>query len=64
MPHPLLLVTVRLAGGFLSPRTGKVSELIPTYGRGRICEAPGCGTVLSDYNPGPCCSLHDALPAP
>jgi len=51
---------VRTAGGFLAPRTGKLSDRIPTYGRGRVCKAPGCGTRLSTYNPAHYCSLHAA----
>jgi hypothetical protein len=55
---------VRIAGGFMSSGTGKVSDRIPTYGRGRVCEAPGCGTLLSSYNPALRCSLHAAVVAP
>ena len=55
---------VRIAGGFMSSGTGKVSDRIPTYGRGRVCEAPGCGTLLSSYNPALRCSLHAAVAAP
>ena len=31
-----------------------------THGRGRICAAPGCATVLSVYNPDRRCSLRGA----
>jgi hypothetical protein len=55
---------VRTAGTFLSPRTGKISDRIPAYGRGRVCEAPGCGTLLSTYNPAHYCSLHAAIGVP
>jgi hypothetical protein len=55
---------VRMAGGFLLERTGKVSDRVTTYGSGRVCAAPGCGTVLSSYNPALCCSLHVAAAVP
>lgn len=29
-----------------------------------MCATPGCGTVLSQYNPGPDCSLHTREPDP
>jgi hypothetical protein len=29
-----------------------------TYGSGRVCAIPGCGTVLSAYNPSEVCALH------
>lgn len=35
--------------------------------QGRVCAAPGCGTILSVYNTSPFCSLHDdteELPVP
>ena len=50
----------RSAGHFLSPSVGKIRDKIPAYGRGRICEAPGCGTLLSTYNPALYCSLHES----
>lgn len=49
----------RVAGGFILPATGKVSDRIKAYGRGRICEAGGCTTILSTYNPAQFCSTHD-----
>ena len=49
----------RIAGAFLLPSNGKTSDRIPAYGRGRICEAWGCDTVLSTYNPALYCSVHD-----
>jgi len=39
---------------------GKISDRISAYGHGRVCEASGCDTVLSTYNPAHYCSLHDA----
>jgi hypothetical protein len=58
-------VKSRVAGSFVSSGTGKVSDRIAAYGHGRICMAPGCSTLLSNYNPGVCCSVHDAFcPAP
>ena len=50
----------RVAGRYLSTGTGKISDRIPAYGRGRVCEEPGCGTLLSNYNPAHFCSVHDA----
>ncbi len=35
--------------------TGKPSRIYPA---GRVCEAPGCGTILSQYTPGPTCHMH------
>jgi len=29
-----------------------------TYGSGRVCAVPGCGTLLSAYNPSDVCALH------
>ena len=29
-----------------------------TYGAGRVCAVPGCGTLLSAYNPSDVCALH------
>jgi hypothetical protein len=33
---------------------------IQLNGRGRVCAAPGCGTLLSRYNPSLSCALHPA----
>lgn len=30
----------------------------PTYPKGRVCAEPGCGTILTRYNPDPYCSVH------
>lgn len=27
----------------------------------RVCAHPGCDTILSRYNPHPCCSVHDTI---
>ena len=55
----------RIAGSFVSSGTGKASDRIAAYGQGRICMAPGCSTLLSNYNPGVCCSVHAAFcPSP
>jgi hypothetical protein len=32
---------------------------VSVFGRGRICAAAGCGTILSVYNPSSCCVVHD-----
>ena len=52
------LVKSRVAGGFILPSTGKLSDRIKSYGSGRICEARGCTTILSAYNPAEFCSTH------
>jgi len=54
-------VKSRVAGGFILPATGKISDRIKAYGRGRICEAWGCTTILSTYNPAHFCSVHDRV---
>ncbi len=59
LPRSIPLVKSRVAGAFQLPGTGKIGDRIPAYGRGRICEAWGCHTVLSTYNPAPYCSVHD-----
>lgn len=33
----------------------------PLYPAGRVCIHPGCRTVLSVYNSGPACALHEPL---
>ena len=60
----VLLVKSRVGGAFRSPSVGKISDRIPAYGRGRVCEASGCDTLLSTYNPAAYCSLHDVPSAP
>lgn len=59
LPRSAPRVKSRVIGAFLSPCAGRVGQRIPAYGRGRICEAPRCDTVLSTYNPAVYCSLHD-----
>ena len=54
----------RAAGSYMVPSTGRVSDRIAAFGLGRICETPGCDTVLSKYNPAHFCSVHDALSRP
>ncbi len=49
----------RAAGSALSRGVGKSGSRVSAYGSGRICAAPGCDTLLSTYNPGLCCALHD-----
>jgi len=53
-------VKSHLTGAYLVTSAGKISDRVPAFGRGRICEASGCDTVLSTYNPALYCSLHDA----
>ena len=50
----------RSTGAFVVSSAGKISDRISAYGHGRVCEASGCDTVLSTYNPAHYCSLHDA----
>jgi hypothetical protein len=54
----------RGAGAFILPNTGKLSDRIKSYGRGRICEVWGCTTILSTYNPAHFCSSHDHVGKP
>jgi len=54
----------RVAGAFLSPSVGKLSDRIPAYGRGRVCRESGCDTLLSTYNPALYCSVHAAAGTP
>ena len=44
-----------------APRRGKEASSRPV--RGRVCEQPGCQTVLSTYNSAVLCWLH-AEPSP
>jgi hypothetical protein len=32
---------------------------VRSFGRRRVCEAPGCQAYLSSYNPASRCYLHD-----
>jgi hypothetical protein len=32
-----------------------------TYGQGRVCASPDCGTWLSMYNPVNKCSIHKSM---
>jgi hypothetical protein len=57
-------VKSRVAGPLLVPSFGKISDRIPAYGRGRICEVWGCNTILSTYNPAHFCSLHEGVGMP
>ena len=54
----------RTTGSFILPDTGRVSDRIKSYGRGRICEVCGCNTVLSTYNPAHFCSSHEHVGSP
>jgi hypothetical protein len=51
-------VKSRVAGSFILPSTGRSSDRIKSYGSGRVCEARGCTTILSAYNPEHLCSTH------
>jgi hypothetical protein len=52
-------VKSRIAGSFILPGTGKVSDRIAAYEHGRVCEAQGCTTILSKYNSSHFCAVHD-----
>jgi len=40
-------------------------EKVKSFAQGRTCAEPGCGTILSIYNPADRCSLHGHVePAP
>jgi hypothetical protein len=54
----------RLVGAVVSSSAGKRSDWIAFYGRGRVCGASGCGTLLSTYNPALYCSVHVAAGTP
>jgi hypothetical protein len=32
---------------------------VSVFGRGRVCDAAACGTILSAYNPSSCCAIHE-----
>ena len=34
-------------------------DRVSVFGRGRVCAAAGCGTILSVYNPSSCCVIHE-----
>jgi hypothetical protein len=34
------------------------------YGRGRVCQEPGCETRLSQYNNGKFCAQHEPMVVP
>ena len=53
--------TERTIGGRGLQGTGPRSR---TFGRGRLCGEPGCGTRLSIYNDGSFCSHHQAKITP
>jgi hypothetical protein len=50
----------RVSRAPLPSGTCRAKDRIPAYGGGRVCEAAGCGTVLSIYNPALNCSVHAA----
>jgi hypothetical protein len=35
-----------------------------SFGSGRVCREPGCGTVLSRYNQGKYCYTHEPMTVP
>jgi hypothetical protein len=35
-----------------------------SFGKGRVCREPGCGTRLSMYNSGKHCSEHEPMTVP
>src|SRR5512141_1594997 len=45
--------------GSLEPLApGRRSDRVRMYREGRVCAEPGCGTVLSVYNPSSRCAVH------
>jgi hypothetical protein len=54
-------VKSRVAGSFILPGTGRVSDRISAYEHGRVCEAPGCTTILSKYNSSHFCAVHERV---
>jgi hypothetical protein len=46
-------------GRQVAPPRGK-GKSTAVYGRGRVCAAAACATILSSYNPSTYCSLHGA----
>jgi hypothetical protein len=44
-----------------TPRRRAVGADVPvrSFGRRRVCDAPGCQAYLSSYNPATRCFLHD-----
>jgi len=50
LPRFVLLVKVPRGGRFPIPKRRQDQREDPGYGRGRICEASGCDTLLSTYN--------------
>ena len=53
--------TLRSVGGRGLQGSGSRSR---TFGPGRLCSEPGCGTCLSIYNDGSFCARHQAKVAP
>jgi hypothetical protein len=53
--------TERTVGGRGLQGSGPRSR---TFGPGRLCAEPGCGTRLSIYNDGSCCAQHQAKVTP
>jgi hypothetical protein len=43
---------------------GRRAEQVEVFGRGRVCAATGCDTVLSTYNPATNCALHKSCESP
>jgi hypothetical protein len=52
------LITMRGASESLRATPLSHGARSRTFQWGRVCEAPGCSTVLSRYNPTKGCSLH------
>ena len=46
------------SGTWENPSSGRRRDRVRAYGRGRICDEPGCTTLLSIYNPSTRCALH------
>jgi hypothetical protein len=60
--RPVTVDGKKIPPGRLAPQhTGR--GFIASFGQGRVCKAPGCGTVLSRYNDRLVCAVHSARPA-
>ncbi len=51
-------MTYRVVGTLRLQAAGTRAQRVRTFPAGRVCDAPGCATLLSAYNPGSRCALH------
>ena len=52
-------MAVETSGIWGSLASGRKSDRVRTYRRGRVCAEPDCTTLLSAYNPSPRCAVHE-----